>query len=64
VSDYLGIDSFDGDCTGYLILNRALLPWLAVPEMRDMEMIITSTVSVGKKDNCRTRSPREFGRQK
>jgi hypothetical protein len=32
--------------------------------MRDMEMISTSTVCVCKKDNCRNRSPSEFGKQK
>jgi hypothetical protein len=32
--------------------------------MRDMEMVNTSTVCVSKKDNCRNRSPGEFGEQK
>jgi hypothetical protein len=32
--------------------------------MRNMEMISTSTACVSKKDNCRNRSPGEFGEQK
>jgi hypothetical protein len=43
------------------MLTRTLLPWLAVHEMRDMEMVTTSTVSVRTKDNCRNLSPDEFG---
>jgi hypothetical protein len=31
--------------------------------MRDMEMITTSRVSLRKRDNCRNRSPGEFGGQ-
>jgi hypothetical protein len=42
--------------TGCSVLTRSLLPWLAVHEMRDMQMVITSTVSVCKKDRCRNRS--------
>jgi hypothetical protein len=68
-----GVEHFDGwpsvHCafsfhTGRSVLTRTLLPWPAIHEMRDMEMIITSMVSVCKKDNPRNQSPGEFREQK
>jgi hypothetical protein len=50
--------------TAYSILTRLSPLWLPVHEMRDMEIISTSTVCVCKKDNCRNRPPGEFGEQK
>jgi hypothetical protein len=38
--------------------------WLAVHEMRGLEMITTSTLSMCTKDNCRNWPPAGFGRQK
>jgi hypothetical protein len=46
------------------ILARVLLPWPPVHEMGEMKMFSTSTVCVCKRDNCRNRSPGEFGKQK